>query len=245
VLVYLLSAAFLASRGIETITRTASIVVIPALLFISILLVVAFQHIALNNLKPVFTPHILDYFKGAKAAMQTFYMLGLVAMVLPYLKPLNSFPRFAGGTILLLLVLFSLFTVGCIGVYGPEFVLRLAYPNLEFFRVINQPYLLLEQTGIILGIVWLVMILLGTSFGHYVMSLGVSQIVPFWNYKKWVWILLPVKFIIVMLPPGVLQTKMVVDFIAQNGWITLFGYPFFLWIIALIFRKKGANNFAA
>ena len=60
---------------------------------------------------------------------------------------------------------------------------------------------------------------------HYTMSLGFSQIAPFWDYKKWVWILIPFKFIIVMLPPGVLQAKMMVDFIAQHGWIFFFGYP--------------------
>ena len=107
-LLYLLAYAWLASRGIETITRTASMVALPALLVFSVLLVLGIPNINLNNLKPVFTPNIFDYLKAGKADMHSFYMLGLVAMVLPYLKPLKAFPRFAGGIMLLLLVIFGL-----------------------------------------------------------------------------------------------------------------------------------------
>lgn len=244
-LVYLLSAAYLASRGIETITRTASMMLIPALLVLLILTAVGFQNVSLNNLKPVFTPRLSDYLIGAKGAMQNFYMLGFVAMVLPFLKPLNSFPRFAGGTILLLLFFLTLITVGTIGVTGPEFLSRFAYPSLVLFRLINIPNSLLEQAGIIIGIAWLVMILVGTGFGHYAVSLGLSQAIPCWNYKKFVWILVPIKFYLIMLPAGVLATKTIVDFVAQNAWIPLFGYPLFLWIAALIFNKKGVSSRAA
>jgi spore germination protein (amino acid permease) len=240
VLLYLPAYAWLASRGIETITRTASMVALPALLIFSVLLVLGIPNINLNNLKPVFTPNILDYLKAGKVAMSNFYMLGLVAMVLPYLKPLKSFPRFAGGIMLLLLVIFGLVAIGAIGVSGPEFLLRYAYPSLAYFRVIDIPFVLLEQTGMVIGIAWLVIVLVGSSFGHYALSLGLSQAAPFFDYKKWVWILVPLKFIIIIWPSGILQTKMIVDFVAQIGWIPLFGYPVFLWIVALTFKRKGA-----
>jgi spore germination protein len=101
---------------------------------------------------------------------------------------------------------------------------------------------LLEQTGMVIGIAWLVIVLVGSSFGHYALSLGLSQVAPFFDYKKWVWILVPFKFIIIIWPSGLLQTKMIVDFVAQIGWIPLFGYPLFLWIVALIFKRKGVSR---
>jgi spore germination protein KB len=239
-LLYLLAAVWLAARGIETITRTASIVVIPALLIILALLVLGIPNITINNLKPVFTPNILDYLKAGITALNNFYMLGLAAMALPYLRPLNAFPRFAGGIILLLLFIFGFVAVGCIGVTGPDFLLRYAYPSLVYFRVIDISSLVLEQTGMIIGIAWLVIILIGSSFGHFALSLGLSQVAPIFNYKKWAWILAPFSFAVVIWPSGVLQTKMLVDWLARIGWIPLFAYPLFLWIIALIFKRKGA-----
>lgn len=244
-LIYILAVAYLASRGITTITRTASLVVIPALLIIIILLGLAYQYINPNNLKPVFAFNLSDYLQAGQGSLQTYYMLGFAAMILPFLKPLNSFPRVAVGTTLLLFALFLLITIESIGVNGPKLILRLAYPDFEFFRVVNLPYTLLEQTGMLIGITWLTIILVATGFGHYTLALGTSQIFPFGDYQKWVWMLAPVELIICLLPPGVLETKVMVDLIAQHGWIPLFGYPFFLWIVALVFRKKGAAEDAA
>ncbi|HEX3046262.1 MAG TPA: endospore germination permease [Bacillota bacterium] len=240
-LLYVLAYAWLASKGIETLTRTASIVALPALLIFLTLLIMGIRNITPNNLKPVFTPNIIDYLKAGKSALNNFYMLGLAAFMLPYLKPLNAFPRFAGGMMLLLLVITGFTAVGSIGVFGPEFILRFAYPSLAYFRVIKIPYLLLEQTGMVIGIAWLVIVLLGSGFTHYSLSLGLSQAAPFFDYKKWVWILVPFKFIAIMWPSGILQTKMVVDFVSQIGWIPLFGYPVVLYIIAFVLRKKGRS----
>lgn len=240
--IYVLSVVWLASRGIETITRTASIIVIPALSIFLFFLVASAWNIHLNNLKPVFTPLSFDYLKAGKTAMNIFFMLGVVAMVLPFLKPLHKFPRFVFGILLFLLVLFGLIAVSHIGVYGSKFLTRFAFPGLAAYRIIRINFLSLEQVGMIVGIAMIVTCFLGSSFGHFALSLGLSQIAPFWDYKVWAWVLVPFTLCIILWPPGILQTKVFVGYIAANGWIPFFAYPFVLWLIAVVFKRKGATK---
>lgn len=242
VLIYLLTGVFIASRGIETITRAASFVMIMTMSLLLILLVIGFHNVTWSNLLPLFNPDPLKYLQAGKAALQNFLILGLVALVLPYLKPLDSFPRFAGGSVLVLLLFYLLFTIGTIGVYGSEFSLRFAYPTVEFLHVIDLRQVLLEQAGMVASITWLTMILMGTAFIHYSVALGLSKLIPIFTYKQFVWFIAPIEFLVVIWPTGTIQTKTISAFVNSYGWISLFIYPLVLWLIALVLKKKGAVN---
>ena len=199
-LAYLLLVAFLASRGIETITRLASFVVIPAMLIIIMLGVAAYQNVTWTRVLPVLTPNIWDYVKGGLAATNLFYLLGGSAFVLPYLKPARSFPRVIGWTILIIAPFYLLYAIGAIGVFGHKYLLNFAWASLEFVRILEYPYYLLEQAGLLMIIDWTTLILLGTGFLYYILALGTSQITGALDYKRWVWLLLPLKAIIILLP---------------------------------------------
>ena len=63
-LLYLLPTAFIASRGIETVSRLASFVLIPALLVEIGLMFIGFQNFEWTRVLPIASPSIVDYFKG-------------------------------------------------------------------------------------------------------------------------------------------------------------------------------------
>jgi spore germination protein len=238
-LVVSIPTAYFASRGLETISRLASFVLLPSVLVMSVLIVTGFQNVSPTHLLPLGDLKPLQYLDGGRSVSYIFYLLGTAAMVLPFLKPLRSFPRVAGGTVLLLTIFYLAFTIGAIGVYSHHHLLRFSWPSLEFVHAIEYPYLLLEQAGLLMLISWLTVFFVATQVLSYTTALGCSQLTGAFDYKIFTWMLLPVQFFLTMLPGNVQQTKYFFHLIADTGWIVYFAYPIGLLLVAVLFRRKG------
>jgi hypothetical protein len=176
------------------------------------------------------------------SSVYIYYLLGASAMTLPFLKPFKAFPRIAGGSLAFLIVFYVFFSLCTIGIYGHQYLLRFGWPALEMVHPTNYPYLLLEQAGLLMLIDWIAMILIGTGYFYYCIAFGSSQVSKTLDYKKWVWILLPVKYLMISAPHNVTETKVMVDFVAKYGWMVIFAYPIILWLIAVILGKRGPAN---
>lgn len=238
----LLAAAYLASRGIETISRLACFTLLPALLVMLVLLMAGLQNVTLTHLLPVFDGGIQDYLKGGFSVLYIFYLMGASAMILPVLRPGRSFPRLALGALSILVFFFISFSIGAIGTYGYQHLDIFAWPSLDYVHAIDLPYFLLEQAGLLMLIDWIALIYIATGFLTYLAALGLSQVIGVLDYKKNALLLLPFTCALVLLPDGVAATKWAFDLIRRIGFIFYFAYPFVLWLIALVLRRKGRGN---
>ena len=241
-LVLLGFAAYAGSRGIETVSRLAAFIMIPALLVLLGLMVAGFQNIKWTYVLPIASPNIGDYFKGGMSVVYIYYLIGASAISIVFLKPLKTFPRFAGGALLFLAIFYAVYALGSIGVYGHQYILRYAWPSLEFVHAIDYPYFLLEQAGLLLLIDLIALIIVGTGYFYYTTALGFAQVSGFLDYKRWIWLLFPLKFIMIMLPRDVTQTKKLIDLVVRYGWIILFAYPILLWLVALLLGRRGQSS---
>jgi spore germination protein len=86
---------------------------------------------------------------------------------------------------------------------------------------------------------WLTVIFVATQVLSYTTALGCSQLTGLLDYKIFAWLLLPVQFILTMLPDNVQQTKYFFHMISDTGWIIYFAYPIGLLLVAVLFRRKG------
>ncbi|HEY8464913.1 MAG TPA: GerAB/ArcD/ProY family transporter [Bacillota bacterium] len=238
--VTLLTAAYLGSRGIETVSRLASFVILPFLLVLLLVVITVISEISVDRLLPLF--HLEFNFRGpgGLTILNIFYPMGLLALITPYLKGIHAkLPRLTLLALTILISVSMLYSIGTIGVFGHEYLLSLAYPNLEAVRLIELPYLLLEQ----IGLFWIVLlfsnVLISSGYFLYLLGLGLSQACGILDYKRFIWILTPIVFILMLLIRNETETKLLAAGFARYGWICLFGYPCFLYLLALIFRKKG------
>lgn len=241
VLSFLAVAAYLASRGLETVARLACFLLIPAIAVMVLLGVGGLQNLAATRILPVQAtfPNLL---RGGMSEVSIYYALAGTAVVLPMVKPLKSFPRTAGWTVLALAVVFSLFALGAIGVFGHDYLAQWTWPCMEFVHVMEYPFLLLEQAGLLMLIDWIAMILAGTGFLYYIIALGAAQLSGTLDYKHWVLILLPVQFAAMIWPRNSLQVKAAFEYIERFGWTALFAYPVALLSIAMILGRKGGHT---
>lgn len=239
---YLFSAAYLASRGLETIARLASFVVLPIIIVLLLLAVGILPEINPHRLRPVFHPELKRYLPGGFAVLYAFSPLAVFALITPYLQGIHGkIPRYTGGALLVLVFFYMLFTVGVIGTFGSEYGRRYAYPALEVVRAMEYPYLFLEQSGLFLIIVWNTLALVGSGFIYYVVALGFTQILGVYDYKRLVWFLLPVKFLLLMYPEDTGATKELFQYAKDYSLIPLFGLPVFYYLCALL-RRKGEGG---
>lgn len=241
-LVILGFAAFTSSRGIETVARLAAFVMIPALIVLLGLTVAGFQNVKWTYVLPIASPNLGDYFKGGLAVVYIYYLLGASAISIIFLKPLKNFPRIAGGVLLSLAIFYAIYAIGSIGMFGHRYILRYAWPGLEFVHNIDFPYFLLEQAGLLLLIDLIALIIVGTGYLYYTTALGFAQISRFLDYKGWVWLLFPLKLIMIMLPRDVTQTKEAMELVIKYGWIILLAYPILLWLGAIMFRRRETSQ---
>ena len=240
---YLSTAAYLASRELETISRLASFVILPALAVILLLMIGVLMEISINRILPVFYPGITQYLLGGASVLHGFYPLGLIGLVTPYLRQIRrKVPRLTLSGILIIVLYYALFTIGTIGIYGHEYLARFAYPGLDAIHAVEFPYLLIEQAGLLMVIAWITIVMIGSSFHYYSLGLGLWQVSGFWNYKRFVWLLWLLKLCLIMFPQNVGETKEFSQLAAGYGWIILFGFPVFLYLWSLLFKKAGGKD---
>ncbi|NLM36832.1 MAG: GerAB/ArcD/ProY family transporter, partial [Firmicutes bacterium] len=149
----------------------------------------------------------------------------------------RKIPRYTGGALLVLVFYYMLYTVGVIGIFGYEHGRHHAFPALEVVRAMEYPYLLLEQAGLFMIIVWDTLALVGSGFIYYVTALGSSQFLGLFDYKRLVWFLFPVIFFLSLYPENMDETRQFLEYAYHYGWIPFFGLPVFYYLCALIFRK--------
>ena len=125
--------AYGASRGIETISRLAAFIVIPGLIVLFGLTLLGFQHVKWTHVVPIASPNITDYFKGGLAVVYIYYLMASSAISLPFLKPLKTFPRVAGGALLFAATFFAIFALGSIGVFGYQYIDHYSWPGCRVY----------------------------------------------------------------------------------------------------------------
>lgn len=238
-----LAAGYLGSRGIETISRLASFIVLPFLLVLTLLGVALIPEIDLFRLLPVFKLTFNFNGAGGLTILNIFYPIGLFALITPYLKGIQQkIPRITFLAFGILVYVSMLLSIGTIGIFGHDYLTRFAYPSLEVLRTIEQPYLLIEQAGLFMIILLFSNIIIGSGFMLYIIGLGASQVIGGWDYKRYVWLVAVLGFLLKLALPSIAITKLIVNVIAKYGWIGIWGYPLLLYLLALILKKRGGSN---
>lgn len=242
----LLIAAYLSSRGIETISRIASFVILPLATAICLLFILALPEVRIDRLMPIF--HFRFNFKGngGTSILNVFYPLGFMAMVTPYCKGIHQkIPRMTMIAFSVLISIFLLDSIGTIGIFGHTYISQLAYPSVETFRTVEMAYILIEQAGLLGVISIMAAVIIGSGFTLYIIALGTSQIFGLWDYKRFIWILAPIVFFSKIWLAHPTLVKSLSHLFAKHGWMIIWGYPILLYLCALILKKRGKTSNAS
>lgn len=144
----LIPGLYMALKGIKPIGRLAAFMLFPPLLLMALLILLGLSNINLNAVRPVWGGSPFKWLQAGSGL--TLILLPGLAMVfyLPFIKQPQIIKKVGLISLATAVPLFFLSIFGVIGVFGPLLIQKMSWPIVEFFHVINYPYLLLEQAGL-------------------------------------------------------------------------------------------------
>jgi len=126
-----------------------------------------------------------------------------------------------------------------VSVFGAEEIKNLLWPTLELAKATSLPANVLERLDAAFLAVWVTAVFT-TLFSTYFLTIKeLGNLFHFKDHRMLSFFLLPVVFLLAMLPQNILQMYDVISRIGQVGLCVTIGYPALLLILALVRGKRG------
>ena len=239
---FIIAVAYLASRGIEGITKTCAFFLPLAFIVIVLTLLISFQNFDFDQIRPVLyirQGHVSAVFQ----LLYAFSTLAALFFFLPYLNDQEkAMPVVLKGTFLSVAVIFVVI-VAVMGTFGARGVLRYSWPTMELTRVLNLPYLFSSFGGLFV-VTWLSQVYIGAGACYFAAAQGSTQLFSCLHYKWFILILLPLILFLSLFLPGTVEVRRYFEYFRIAGAIILFSIPLLLWITAKLKNSRGETNAA-
>lgn len=240
---FILSAGYLASKGVEGITKTCAFFLPLALIIIVFSILVSYELFNYDRIRPVF---YLDQRSMLSSVVQLFYVffpLANLFIFLPYLTEKGTaFTVVVKATIISVAILFVAIAA-VTGTYGAKGVARYSWPMIEMTRTESIPYLL-QSFGGLYFVAWISQVYIGAGACYFAAAKGCSQLFPCLHYKWFILILFPVIVFLSLFLPGVIEARTFFDYFRIVGAVILFFIPLLLWVTAKLKNGRSETNAA-
>ncbi|WP_078379248.1 GerAB/ArcD/ProY family transporter [Sutcliffiella halmapala] len=221
IILFLWLTLYLNIDGINSIARMFQII-FPLTVFIFIFLaLLSLGLFELNNLRPVLGNGIVPVLKGIKTTSLSYIGIEIMIILSVFLTDKNKGKKIVLIGVLMPMIFYLITVVIVIGALSVEGVSNLTWPTITLIRSFEFPGIFFERYDSLFLIVWILQIFATTSITLFAASLGLSQIFNK-NIKYFMYALLPIVFIISMLPKDLHQIFSLGDMLG-NAAILLFG----------------------
>lgn len=231
---------YLTLGGINSMARIYEIILPITVLFFLISILLSSKIFDINHLRPVLGSGITPVIKGIQPALLSFSGYEIMLVATAYMKtPKKATKAVLVGTIIPLIIylITVVMVIGGLSIYGVQ---TRTWPTLDLVRSFEIQGLIFERFESLLLVIWLMQIFSTFTITHYAASLGWSQVFNK-NAKSFLFAMLPVIFLIAMLPKNVSETFKLGSTVGQAS-IYLFGVVPLLLLLISIVRKKGASG---
>jgi spore germination protein len=241
ILVFMCVGVYLTAGGINSIARLFELILPISIIIIITSYSLSLRLFELENLRPVLGMGIGPIFKGLPETWRAFAGIETMLFVTAYMSRPEKAGKalLAGVGISVFIYLVTLIVV--LGGIPFEQVATLTWPAISSVRSYEITGFFLERYESLLIVVRLIQVFTGFVMYHYIVALGLSHTFKK-NYNRYIYIVLPVIFIIAMYPKSINQVKALGDVIGSIffGIIALLA-PILL-IITLLRKKSYVQN---
>ncbi|MFD3260556.1 GerAB/ArcD/ProY family transporter [Paenibacillus lentus] len=232
---------YLTLGGINCMARMYEVILPITLVFFLISILLSSKIFDINHFKPVLGSGIMPVIKGIKPALLPFIGYEIMLVTMAYMKtPQKAAKALLAGTIVPLIVYLAtiLMVIGGLSTYG---VRTRVWPTLDLLRSFEIQGLIFERFESLLLVIWIMQIFSTFTITHYAASLGWSQLFNK-NIKIFLFAMLPVIFLIAMLPKNVTEIFKLGDIVGTASIYIFGGVPLLLLLISIIRKKGGSPN---
>lgn len=185
ILIVLLVAGYMASKGFEIRARVAEIIYLFILIPILLLLLFGFENIEISNLMPLFQANIVEIASGSYSIFLIFSLLDLLLFAVPMVrlnhdldsskgsKKVRSIYSYVAGGILIVSVFSLMIFLTALGILGPQEVSRKLWSSITTLQMIELPGGTIQRyDGLIMGIWTLSTFSVVSGFLYYFSHIG-------------------------------------------------------------------------
>lgn len=234
--ILLSTTAYIAQKGIESITRLAAFIFPVAVVFIFLSAALSFQEFSLNQVQPVLYTQGYQLPLGALQMFYIFFPLTALLMFYPYLTETKKGFKTILTAVLLASTAILLFVVSGIGTYGAEGILRYSWPVLELTRKSHIPFLM-QTIGLFFVVSYLSQICLTIAGLYFSLALASTQLLGVLDYKWFVLLWFPIIMFLSLVPPSVVDIRFLFDYLSTAGFLIVFGLPLLVWLLAALLKR--------
>lgn len=229
---------YLITSGINSMARLFEIILPITIVVLLICMFLSSKIFEIDNLRPVLGEGILPVLRGLRSTVFVFIGYEIMFILPAFMQhPKKGVKAMIIGTSIPL-VMYMITYIMVVGALSVDGVVRSTWPTLDLMRSFEITGLLFERFEFFLLVIWIMQIFSTFTITFYAASMGLAQLSKR-NIQPIMYGLIPIIFIVAMLPKNMNEVFDFGDFIGSVS-IYLFGLlPVVLLLITKIF-KKGA-----
>jgi len=191
-----------------------------------------FREMLSNGIKPLITslPVIFVAYLGFE----------ILYFILPFLKTREKSLLYGMAGLILPIFVYTGLVFIAVGTSGDTIAL-LVYPTIHLARRIGSAISFIERFDIFFITFWILAVFTTLVIFIYMSVLSATRLLNLRNYKPFLFILLPVYYIIAIIPQNIAQIEFLGQF-ATYGGIFVVSSSIPLLVISIIRKKGGRNN---
>lgn len=236
---FLLTAGYLVRNGLEPIVRFYELIIMIMFIPYLLALFAGTSNVNFTNLLPVFqtSPRVL--LKGSFQIIFSYIGFEFIFLLFPFVSDQKNIRKTLLISISSIILLYLITNIFVLATFGEDTIESLIWPLMAYIKSIEIPGEFIEQLEGIIMTIWVLFIYTTLSTVYFLSSFTLSRVMNVKEHSFFVSLLLPVIYILSLLPDNVAQLY---------DWLGIFSFygstlvsviiPSFLLLVAKV-RKKG------
>ncbi len=206
IITMLLAISYIARSPIEAIARMAVIIYPIIIIFVIFLIIINLPNMDVTNIYPIFQVNYKHIPRGVLTALFSYSGYEFILLVLPYAEDKKSTLKYSLNGMFIVIAIYLIVFFMSLSQYGIHQLKREIWPTIAIIKEVDLPGYFLENLDGIVMAVW-VMVIYGTM-GPFLHSAGtiLSDIFHTKTHEVFILPLLPIIYIVGMLPRNLVQT---------------------------------------
>lgn len=196
-------------------------------------------------LRPFIGSNLNEMFKGMLTVSALFQGSFIITLIIPSMKTPNKAIKASFWGIFVSGGLYLLIVIATVAVFGPEEIKQIFWPTLELARTTTLPGNILQRLDVIFLAVWVTAVFTTLFSSYYLTIHSIKELFSLKDHKVLSFFILPIVFILAMLPRNILEMYQLVQFVGRAGLLITILYPCLLLLIDFFKswrRKKSVSQ---
>lgn len=214
----------------------------PIVLFPAILIVVlSLKNSDLVNVQPYWGNQPTNMLPGILTIAALFQGSFVISMIIPSMRNPQKAMKASIWGMVITGSIFLMIVFCVVAVFGAEATRFFLWPTLELVKTTSLPANVLERIDAAFLAIWVTAVFTTLLSSYYFSIHCLSNLFRLKDHRLFSYFILPIVFLIAMLPQNVLQLYAIIKQIGRIGLVITIVYPALLLVVAIIRKKRGTT----